>query len=93
MNHKQLTAKLAQRQGRDAKDITSLLTALTAAIRERCTELDSVAIPGFGNFEPTKHDESISTDLVTGARILMPPAITVQFNPSSILRKKISDHK
>jgi nucleoid DNA-binding protein len=93
MNHKQLTAKLAQRQGRDTKDITSLLTAMTTAIRERCSELDTVAIPGFGNFEPTKHDERISTDLVTGMRMLLPPEITIRFTPSSLLRKKTSDQK
>lgn len=93
MNHRQLTTKLAQRQGRDAKEITSLLTALTTVVRERCAELDTVAIPGFGNFVPTKHDEYISTDLVTGAKMLLPPEITVKFNPSSLLRKKTTEQK
>ncbi len=93
MTHKQLTARLAQRQGRDAKDIASLLTAITTAIRERCAELDTVAIPGFGNFEPTKHEARISTDLVTGMKMLLPPEITVTFRPSSLLRKKTTDQK
>jgi nucleoid DNA-binding protein len=93
MNHKQLTSTLAHRQGRDSKEIISLLSALTTVIRERCAELDTVAIPGFGNFEPTKYDEHISTDLSSGKRVLLPPEITVSFNPSAILRKKVSSQR
>lgn len=82
---------MAKRRGRDTKEIASLLTALAVAIREGCADMDTVAVPGFGSFEPSKHDEHISTDLSTGRRMLLPPEITVTFNYSALLRKKISD--
>jgi len=93
MNQKQLTAAMAKRCGRDAKEISALLTALTVAIREGCADLDQVAIPGFGAFDPEKHEEHISTDLSTGKQMLLPPEITVKFNPSALLRKKVADSK
>lgn len=53
--------------------------------------MDSIAIPGFGTFEPVKEDERIQNDLSTGKRLLLPPEITVQFKSSALLRRKISD--
>lgn len=51
MDNKQLQETLAKRMGRDNADISKLLEALVTTIKDRCGELDSIAIPGFGTFE------------------------------------------
>lgn len=74
----------------DSSTAEKIAVALAVALRERCAALDTVAIPGFGNFVPEKRDEHISTDGTTGIRRLMPPSISVQFQPGSKLRKQVS---
>lgn len=89
MDYKQFRKNLAGELGRDARDIDALVQGLSIIIRESCADLDTVAIPAFGNFIPKKHDEEISIDLSTGKRMLMPPEITIDFVPSNILRKQL----
>ena len=49
-----------------------------------------VAIPGFGEFVPVKDDERIELDKESGKRMLLPPMVRLTFEPSSILKSKIS---
>jgi nucleoid DNA-binding protein len=51
--------------------------------------LDTVAVPGFGNFEPVKHLEQVVTDRVSGQRMLLPPEIELTFHPGTKLRGQI----
>lgn len=69
-------------------DVKSMLAAMSEAILGFCTELDAVAVPGFGTFTPVKTDELIVTDAATGARTLLPPRVDVRFKSSVVLRKK-----
>lgn len=91
MESKQLVSIVSQKLSREPKDINALIEALAATLREKCGNMDSVAIPGFGTFVPVKEEEKISTDLSTGKRILLPPQISLSFQPSVILRKKLSE--
>ncbi|MDE6490622.1 MAG: HU family DNA-binding protein [Muribaculaceae bacterium] len=91
MDNKTLIARIAKRTGRDNKEIQALTAALAASIRDHCSTLDPIAIPGFGTFDAIKEDETITTDHTTGRRLLLPPAITMKFSPSALLRKKIAD--
>lgn len=91
MDYKTLITRIAKRTGRDNKEIQALTSALAAALRDHCSALDPVAIPGFGTFEAVKEEETITTDHSTGRRLLLPPAITMKFTPSALLRKKIAD--
>lgn len=93
MEHKALVHSLATAMGRDTKDISALLESLDAVIKERLSDMDTIAIPGFGEFEPVKEDEHIETDTATGERMLIPPAISVRFNPSSLLKRKIKESR
>lgn len=81
------TTELARRIGRDRKATETLIAALSQALRQHCSELDRVAIPAFGTFEPVKHDEKIVTDRSTGHRIMLPPEVELTFKPASKLRK------
>lgn len=59
-----------------------------AAIVDILAEGNSVAIPGFGTFSPEKADEYVKAD-DSGRRLLMPPAIIVNFKPSVVLRNRL----
>ena len=89
MDNKQLQETLAKRMGRDNADISKLLEALVTTIKDRCGELDSIAIPGFGTFEAKKKLERIVVNPGTGKRMLVPPKITLSFKPSALLKSKI----
>ena len=51
MDNRKLIEKVARKLGRDKGDVTKLLEAFTSIVTTRCSELDSIAIPGFGTFE------------------------------------------
>ncbi|MBE6310350.1 MAG: HU family DNA-binding protein [Bacteroidales bacterium] len=89
MDNKQLQATLAKRMGRNNADIAKLLDALVTTIRERCGELDSIAVPSFGTFEAKKKLERIVVNPGTGKRMLVPPKITLTFKPSALLKSKL----
>ncbi len=91
MDNKGIVNALSKKLARDPKDITALIEGLSASFRERCGNMDTIAIPGFGTFEPIKEDERISVDLSTGKRLLLPPQITLSFQTSAILRKKLNE--
>lgn len=91
MDDKTITGSLAASLGRDTADVTALLDSLAAAMKERLCDMDTIAIPGFGEFEPVKDDEKIVADPESGRNMLMPPSITVRFNPSSLLKRKIKE--
>ncbi|MDE6485592.1 MAG: HU family DNA-binding protein [Duncaniella sp.] len=88
MDHKQLISSIAERMGLNAATVNTLLGSLTDIIGENCADLNSIAVPGFGTFSAEKTDEYVVT-APDGSRTLMPPAITVKFSPSIILRKKL----
>lgn len=89
MDNKQLQATLAKRMGRNNADIAKLLDALVTTIREKCGELDSIAVPSFGTFEAKKKLERIVVNPGTGKRMLVPPKITLTFKPSALLKTKL----
>ena len=90
MDHKQFLSLLSERVGRSESDIEALTEGLTTVIRQSCADLDTVAVPTFGSFVPVKHNEEIVNDLSTGKRMLLPPEITLSFEPSARLRNRLS---
>lgn len=72
-------------QQRDA-----IYLSLTQSLMECFLAEDSVAIPGFGTLVPEKKAECLATDPTTGKRMLYPPHIRLTYQPSVILRKKIT---
>lgn len=64
--------------------------ALTQSLLHCFLEEDSVAIPGFGTFTPEKQEEYVADDPVSGHRMLFPPNISLTYQPSVLLRKKIT---
>jgi len=91
MDNKTIVSNLSQKLGRDPKEISALIDGLATIIREKCGNLSDIAIPGFGTFAPIKEDEKVITDLSTGKNILLPPQISLNFEPSIVLRKKVAN--
>ena len=89
MDNKQLLDTIAKRMGRNNTDVVKLMDAWVTIVKERCGELDSIAIPGFGTFESKKKLERIVVNPGSGKRMLVPPKIVLSFKPSALLKSKI----
>ena len=90
MENKQFIAELSKRIGRPESDVIALVEGFANILKEKCGALESVAIPGFGKFSGEKIMERVETDLDTGKKALFPPEVKLQFEPSTILKNKIS---
>ena len=88
METKEIISKIAERMGRERDDVQKLLDAFSVALKERCGELDSIAIPGFGTFEPRKKMERIVVNPANGKRMLVPPKVILNFKTSNVLKSK-----
>ncbi len=93
MDNRSFVGSLAQRLGCDAATAARLIDGFGMILREQCGEENRVAIPGFGTFEGVKHDEEITTDLVSGKRMLLPPSIEVRFAAGGMWRKRVKGGK
>lgn len=91
MDYKQLRRQLCQLTGRSQADIDALTEGLALIIRESCADMDAVAIPTFGTFQPVKHLEEEITDLSTGKKMLVPPEIILEFHPAAVLQKRMKN--
>ncbi|MDE7124921.1 MAG: HU family DNA-binding protein [Muribaculaceae bacterium] len=90
MDKNEFTKTLADKAGLETDEIESLMTAFNDILKKHSLNLDSIAIPSLGRFEPEKHEETIVTDHVTGKKLLLPPEIVLNFKSSTSLRKRIA---
>lgn len=90
MDSKTFNSRLARRLDCDTKCVSDLMAAFASVIREKASELDTVTVPGFGNFVAVKRPERIETDPASGKQMLMPPKISVEFVAGSVLKKHLS---
>lgn len=89
MDQKAFNSHLAQKMGIDAKEAARLVAAFTSVVRDRAANLDSIAIPGFGNFVVGKMAEKIVNDPATGQSVLTPPQIKIEFIAGAMLKKQV----
>lgn len=89
MDSKKLVDTIAANLGRTPEDVSKLLDAFVGVLTARCSEMDSVHVPGFGTFEPKKRDERVMVNPSTGKRMLVPPKVAVGFKVSNVLKNKI----
>ena len=81
---------LSGRLERKPEDIKILIDGFSSLIKEKCGNLSTVAIPGFGEFVPVMDEERVELN-ADGKRMLLPPRVRLTFEPSSILKAKISE--
>lgn len=93
MDAKNFNNRLAGSLNMTPRQTSGLTEALAEIFQEAARTLTSVAVPSFGTFVPVKRDEEVVTDRSTGRRMLLPPQITVEFQPAAMLRKKLNSHE
>lgn len=98
MDHKQFVDRLQKRLSPMTKnEINAMLANVSEIIKDSALAMDSIAIQGFGTFEPRKKLERISINPSTGKKMLVPPKMVLTFKPSTQiknnLKEKISDGK
>ena len=89
MDNKELVNRISSKLGRNKTDVKKLLDAFVAVVRTRSSELDSIAVPGFGTFETRKRAERITVMPGTGKRLLVPPRAVLSFKVSNVLKNKL----
>lgn len=89
MDTKSLINQLALSLDRDPEDVAVVLKSLSDAIASQVKEGNTVALPGFGTFEPKMRAERIANHPSTGKRILVPPKLSMVFKPSALLKQKV----
>lgn len=89
MDNKKLVSTLANKLGRSTDDVSKLLDAFTGVVVDRCGELDSIAIPSFGTFEPKKKNERVVVNPGNGKRMLVPPKVVMSFKISNVFKGKL----
>ncbi len=91
MDNKTLIDTLSKNLDISRDTVTSLLEGLTKTLGESGAELDSVAIPSFGTFEPRKRMERVALHPASGKRLLVPPKVVMTFRPSPVLKQRIKE--
>ena len=89
MENKKLIETVAANLGRSNEDVAKLVEALAGVLRTRCGDMDSVAVPGFGTFEPKKRNERVMIHPSSGKRMLVPPKVVLGFRISNVLKAKL----
>ena len=89
MEQKKLVGLVAEKLGRSTEDVSKLLDAFTGVVASKCGELDSIAIPSFGTFEPKKKNERVVINPSNGKRMLVPPKVVLSFKISNVLKGKL----
>lgn len=91
MDNKTFISHLSKKMDREPKVTQDLVAAFADVLRDKAADLDTIAIPGFGNFVAMKKQEKITVDAESGKRMLLPPCITLQFVAGSMLKKILKD--
>lgn len=91
MDSKTLTDNLTKQFGLKRDETQNLLTKIGEILADVCIDMDTMVIPGFGQFEGKKRQERITVHPSTGKRLLVPPKLVVAFKPSGILKSKLNN--
>lgn len=93
MNHKELIAKLAERNNMSKPEVEKFLDVTVIIIKEQLLDGKTVGIQSFGSFEVRKKEERLSVHPATQIRTLVPPKLAVNFKQSNILKEKLNEIK
>lgn len=89
MDNKTLIEQVAGDCGISREDTQDMLDAFYGIVAECCVAMDTIIIPGFGQFEPKKRKERLTVHPATGKRLLVPPKLVVSFRPSAVMKSNL----
>lgn len=91
MDNKTLVDTLSKKLDVSHDTIGLLIDGLADCLGECGSNLDSVAISGFGVFEARKRAERVAVHPASGKRLLIPPKIVFNFKSSTGLKQRINN--
>lgn len=91
MDNRQFISIMAKRLNLETSTAEKLLEGFVEVVGEECRGLNRLALPSLGSFQGVKRDETVVTDLSTGRRLLLPPAIELEFVPAGRLKNGVSE--
>lgn len=91
MDNKTLVDRLSATLDISRETVGQLIDALRDSVGEAAADLDSIAVPSFGTFEPRKRTERVALHPASGQRLLIPPKIVLAFRQSPVLKQKINN--
>ena len=89
MDHKSILKQFQTIYGKEKGEYESYMSAFHQILKDRCSQMDTVAIQGFGLFEPKKKLERVVVNPSTGKRMLVPPKMILSFKPGSAIKTKL----
>lgn len=89
MDNKTLIDNLSERLDKSRDEVSDLMESFGLVMADILKAGDIVAVPTVGNFETKLKPERIALHPSTGRKLLVPPKITINFKPSSLLKQKL----
>jgi DNA-binding protein HU-beta len=88
MSNKELVAELSDQLGWTQVRVSEVLAQTVEQLNSNLAINATITIPNFGTFQTRKRAERISVNPQTQQRFLVPPKISVNFKPASVLKEK-----
>jgi DNA-binding protein HU-beta len=88
MTNKELVAELSEQLGWTQVKVSEVLAQTVEQLNSKLAENATITIPNFGVFQTRKRAERISVIPLTQERLLVPPIISVNFKPATVLKEK-----
>ncbi len=88
MTNKELVAELSEQLGWTQVKVSEVLAQTVEQLNSKLADNATIAIPNFGVFQTRKSAERISVNPQSKERFLVPPKISVNFKPSSVLKER-----
>ena len=93
MEYKEFLTKLQKRVKKDKQATDKLSATIVMVLKEECSDMNTISVKGFGNFEPKKKLEREIYNPATGSKMLIPPKIVLTFKPSTAIKNQIKELK
>lgn len=93
MDNKTFIEELSRRLDLSRETVGNLIDTFSNTLGKCASEMEGLAVPNFGVFEPRKRPERIALHPASGKRLLVPPRISLVFKTSPALKQKINNGK
>ena len=93
MDNKSFIEELSRRLDISRDTVSMLIESLSDTMGRNASEMDGLAVPNFGVFEPRMRQERIGVHPATGKKLLVPPRISLVFKCSPALKQRINNGK
>lgn len=93
MDNKAFIEELSRRLDISRDTVSMMIENLSSAIAKKGSEMEGLAVPNFGIFEPKLRQERIGVHPASGKKLLVPPRVVLSFKCSPALKQRINSGK